>query len=103
MCCIYELNKAIGFKTGDYMMITLKEAHYSITIAKALAKIPEIIERNYVSGKYALFIKIVAEDNEHHRKVVYEKVYHIKAAGSADTFISFGAEFKRNPPIRIRE
>jgi len=91
----------LGFQTGAYMGIVLKEAHFSYRVAKELAKIPEVIECDYVSGEYALFIKVVAANNEHLRKIIYEKVHLIKGVGGTDTFISFGKEFRRSAPIRL--
>ena len=98
----------LGYNTSAYMGIVLKEAHYSYEVAKAMLAIPEVVECNYVSGQYALFIKIVAANNEHLREIVYEKVHLIQGVGSTDSFISFGPEkisfgeeFKRSAPIRV--
>lgn len=93
--------KKLGYNTAAYMGIVLKEASQSYQVAKELTKIPEIIECNFVSGKYALFIKTVAINNDHLRRILYEKVHLIEGVGSTDTFILFGSEFKREVPITL--
>lgn len=39
-----------------------------------------------VSGKYALFIKIVAANNEELREVLYDQIHQIEGVGSTDSF-----------------
>lgn len=94
--------KGIGFNTAAYMGIVLKQADQSYRVAKALEDIPEVTECNFVSGKYALFVRVVAINNDHLRRILYEKVHHIEGVASTDTFISFGSEFKREAPITLK-
>jgi len=95
-----ELNaKEMGFETITYTGIVTKEAHFSYSIAEKLKEIPEVIECHWVSGKYALFIKIVSSNNEELRKVLYEQIHQIEGVGSTDSFFSFGAAFEKNLPV----
>lgn len=95
-----QLNpKELGFETITYTGIVTKEARYSYSIAEKLKEIPEVIECHWVSGKYALFIKIVAANNEELRKVLYEQVHQIEGVGSTDSFFSFGSAFEKNFPV----
>lgn len=91
--------KQLGFETITYTGIVTKEARYSYSIAEKLKEIPEVIECHWVSGKYALFIKIVAANNEELRKVLYEQVHQIEGVGSTDSFFSFGSAFEKNLPV----
>jgi Lrp/AsnC family transcriptional regulator for asnA, asnC and gidA len=91
--------KELGFETITYTGIVTKEARYSYSIAEKLKEIPEVIECHWVSGKYALFIKIVAQNNEELRKILYEQVHQIEGVGSTDSFFSFGAAFEKNLPV----
>lgn len=91
--------KELGFETITYTGIVTKEARYSYSIAEKLKEIPEVIECHWVSGKYALFIKIVAANNEELRKVLYEQVHQIEGVGSTDSFFSFGSAFEKNFPV----
>ena len=66
---------------------------------QALSEIDEIVECNYVSGNYAIFILIFAKDNEHLKDILYEKVHLINGVAGTDTFICFDTGFKKNVPI----
>tara|TARA_B110000285_G_scaffold206839_1_gene245736 strand:- start:3960 stop:4445 length:486 start_codon:yes stop_codon:yes gene_type:complete len=93
----------LGYTTGVYMGIVLKEASLSNLVTKELQKIPEIIECDLVSGEYAIFVKIVATNNEHLRTIIYDKVHLINGVGSTNTFFSFSKEFQRSAPIRLTD
>ena len=91
--------KELGFETITYTGIVTKEARYSYSIAEKLKEIPEVIECHWVSGKYALFIKIVSINNEELRKILYEQIHQIEGVGSTDSFFSFGAAFDKSLPV----
>ncbi|WBX68179.1 Lrp/AsnC ligand binding domain-containing protein [Tenacibaculum dicentrarchi] len=69
--------KMLGYKTKSYTGIRLREARFAKEVMKALEKIPEITECNFVSGNYAIFILIYAKDNEHLQKILYDNVHLI--------------------------
>ena len=92
--------KQIGFETITYTGIVTKEARFSYSISEKLKEIPEVVECHWVSGKYALFIKIVAANNEELREVLYDQIHQIEGVGSTDSFFSFGSTFKKNIPVR---
>lgn len=91
--------KILGYGACSFTGIVLKEAHYAQRVVDALAQIPEVVECDFVSGKYAVFVKVFAANNEHMREVLYEKIHQIEGVSGTDTFISFGAQFKRSAPI----
>ena len=91
--------KHLGYNACSFTGIMLKEAHYAKQVVDELQKIPEVVECDYVSGKYAVFVKVFAADNEHMREVLYEKIHQIEGVSGTDTFISFGAQFSRSVPI----
>lgn len=92
--------KQIGFETITYTGIVTKEARFSYSISEKLKEIPEVVECHWVSGKYALFIKIVAANNEELREVLYDQIHQIEGVGSTDSFFSFGSAFEKNIPVR---
>jgi Lrp/AsnC family transcriptional regulator for asnA, asnC and gidA len=91
--------KKLGFKTKSYTGIRLREARFAKDVMRELEKIDEIVECNFVSGNYAIFILIYARDNEHLQKILYDKVHLINGVAGTDTFICFDTCFKRNIPI----
>ena len=89
-------SKAMGYESFTYTGIVTKEARFAYSIAEKLKMIPAVVECHLVSGKYALFIKIVAKNNEELRKVLHEQIHYIEGVGSTDSFISFGTAFEKN-------
>ncbi|NVK52578.1 MAG: winged helix-turn-helix transcriptional regulator [Flavobacteriaceae bacterium] len=92
--------KKLGFNTKSYTGIRLREARFAKSVMEALTKIDEVVECNYVSGNYAIFILIFAHNNEHLREILYEQVHLINGVAGTDTFICFDAGFKKNVPIQ---
>ncbi|CAL2065644.1 Lrp/AsnC family transcriptional regulator [Tenacibaculum sp. 190524A05c] len=88
--------KKLGYKTKSYTGIRLREARFAKEVMRELEKIDEIVECNFVSGNYAIFILIFARDNEHLQKILYDKVHLINGVAGTDTFICFDTCFKRN-------
>ena len=95
--------KQLGYKTKSYTdnvhLIRLREARFAKDVMKELEKIEEIVECNFVSGNYAIFILIFAKDNEHLQRILYDNVHLINGVAGTDTFICFDTCFKRNIPI----
>ncbi|MCU0340003.1 MAG: Lrp/AsnC ligand binding domain-containing protein [Spirosomaceae bacterium] len=91
--------RKLGYEWGAFTGITLKEDSDSEKIIEALRAIPEVTECYYITGKYTLYIRIVARSNEHMRRVLYEKIDHIPGVLKTESLIDFGAAFKRNVPI----
>ena len=94
--------KLLGYQTKSYTGIRLKSAHFAEHVVTELNKVPEVVECNYVSGNYAIFILLFAKDNDHLRALLYDKVHMIEGVAGTDTFICFSTNFKKNVPISIQ-
>ncbi|WP_291103133.1 MULTISPECIES: Lrp/AsnC family transcriptional regulator [unclassified Flavobacterium] len=88
--------KKIGYDWGAFTGITLNKDQDSGRIIEELKKIPEITECYYISGLYTLYIKIIARNHEHMRKVLYEKIDNIPGISKTDSIMELGCAFKRN-------
>jgi Lrp/AsnC family transcriptional regulator, regulator for asnA, asnC and gidA len=91
--------RKLGYEWGAFTGVILKEDSDSKQIIEALRQIPEVTECYYITGKYALYIRIVARSNEHMRRVLYDKIDHIPGVLKTESLIDFGAAFKRNVPV----
>lgn len=89
--------KKIGYDWGAFTGITLDKDHDSERIIKALEAIPEVTECYYITGGYTLYLRIVARDHEHMRKILYGKIDNIPGIIKTDSIIELGCAFKRNP------
>ena len=88
--------KKIGFDWASFTGITLNKDQDSNRIIAELKNILEITECYYVTGSFTLYIKIVAQDHEHMRKILYEKIDNIPVISKTDSIIELGCAFKRN-------
>lgn len=88
--------KKVGYDWGAFTGITLNKDQDSTRIIEELKKIPEITECYYISGLYTLYIKIIARNHEHMRKVLYEKIDNIPGISKTDSIMELGCAFKRN-------
>ena len=88
--------KKVGYDWGSFTGITLNKDQDSDRIIEALKQIPEITECYYITGSFTLYIKIIAKDHEHMRKVLYEKIDTIPGIAKTDSIIELGCAFKRN-------
>ena len=91
--------RKMGYEWSAFTGIVLKEDCNSEIIIDALKQIPEVVECYYITGQYTLYIRIVAKNSEHMRRVLYEKIDHIPGVLKTESLIDFGLSFKRNVPI----
>lgn len=85
----------IGYHTCAYMGIFLKDSNDFSHVVDALKKVPEVVECHYTTGKYALYLKIYAQDNSHFLSVIHDKIQSIDGIDSTETLISLGEAFRR--------
>jgi Lrp/AsnC family transcriptional regulator for asnA, asnC and gidA len=88
--------KKIGYDWASFTGITLNKDPDSLQVIEALKNIPEITECYYVTGSFTLYIKIIAKNHEHMRKILYEKIDNIPGIAKTDSIIELGCAFKRN-------
>ncbi|MBP4141884.1 Lrp/AsnC family transcriptional regulator [Flavobacterium sp. I-SCBP12n] len=88
--------KKVGYDWGSFTGITLNKDQDSNRIIEELKKVPEITECYYITGSFTLYIKIIAKDHEHMRKILYEKIDNIPGIAKTDSIIELGCAFKRN-------
>lgn len=90
---------SLGYKTCAFVGINLKKACLYQDIAEELRKIPEIVECHYVTGNYSLFIKVIAQDNEHLRRILSDKLQRLEIVERTETIISLEESFRHQLPI----
>lgn len=91
--------KVLGYGSSAFTGIILKEVANTSSVMDALGQIPEVVECYFVSGAYNLFVKIIAQDNDHLMHVLYDKIDSIKGIVRTETLINFRTVIKRGCPI----
>ncbi len=90
----------LGYNTCAYMGIYLDKATCHGKVVTELEKIPEIVECHYITGQYAIFIKVQTKTNKHLKKLIDEQIQVIEGISRTETFISLEQEFKRQVPVK---
>ncbi|MGL5787721.1 MAG: Lrp/AsnC family transcriptional regulator [Bacteroidales bacterium] len=88
----------VGYETCTFMGLYLKDPSRFSEVVDALYQIPEVLECHYTTGKYDLFIKIYARNNQHLLEIIHTKLQPLGLSGS-ESLISFKEAFKRQLPI----
>lgn len=91
--------KKVGLHTCAYIGIYLEKAGMYKEVVEQLRQIPEIIECNYTTGNYSIFIKVFTRDNEHLKMILSDKLQSINGISRTETFIALEDSFSRNIPI----
>lgn len=79
---------ALGFSICAFISISLAEASRYPEVVAALKKIPEVVECHFITGKYALMIKIYCQDHDHLMRVLINTIQNIPYISSTETVIS---------------
>ncbi len=90
----------LGYNTCAFMGIYLDNAKYHTSVVDALREIPEVIECHYVTGQYAIFVKIQTKTNKHFKQLIDRELQDVKGIARTETFISLEMDFKRQVPIK---
>ena len=71
---------AIGLKDIVFIEVTLDKHDDKVLVrfGEALAKIPEVIEANLVTGEYDYLVKVAVADTAHYERFLREKLYRIQ-------------------------
>jgi len=96
----YDIDpKMIGYHTCAYIGIFLEKGGHYVYVLKELEKIQEIIQCNFTTGNYSMFIKLYARDNEHLKIILENQLLKIKGISRTETIISLEDNFNRFLPI----
>lgn len=89
---------AVGYETCAYVGLYLRDPSQFDHVVEELKKIPEIIECHFTTGRYDIFVKLYARNNDH---LLHLLQHELQALGLArtETLLSFKEAFKRPIPI----
>jgi len=88
----------IGYDTCAYMGFFLTDPTKFNEVVEQLKNIPEVVECHFTTGKYDMFIKLYAKNNDHLLHIIHEKMQSLGLART-ESLISFKEVFKRPLPV----
>lgn len=89
---------SIGYDTCAYMGFFLKDPSAFDEVVVKLREIPEVVECYFTTGKYDMFIKLYARNNDHLLHLIHEKLHNLGLART-ESLISFKEVFNRQLPV----
>lgn len=90
---------SVGYQTCAFIGLYLQKASQYQDVIKALDEIPEIVECHFTTGKYALFLKVYAKNNQHLLNIIHQHLQEIDGIASTETIISFDQAYRKQLPI----
>lgn len=89
---------SVGYDTCAYVGIFLNDSSKFDTVVEHLKAMPEVVECYYTTGKYDMFVKLYAHNNDHLLSLIHNEFLHL-GLGRTETLITFKEVFKRQIPI----
>ena len=87
--------QAIGLNICAFVSISISEVNKYPKVVEELKKINEVVECHFVTGKYALLVKIYCFDHDHLMQVLVNTLQKMPFVQSTDTMISLDQPIER--------
>ncbi|MCQ2135834.1 MAG: Lrp/AsnC ligand binding domain-containing protein [Bacteroidales bacterium] len=87
--------QTLGLNVCAYVSVSLSEANKYPQVIEAFERIPEIVECHFVTGKYALLVKLYCFDHDHLMEVMLNTIQKIPYVQSTETQISLDQAIER--------
>ena len=89
---------AVGYETCAYIGFFLNDPSKFNEVVDRLKSVPEVVECYFTTGKYDLFIKLYAQNNDHLLQIIHDRFMKM-GLGRSETLITFKEVFKRQIPV----
>lgn len=89
---------SLGFDTCSYVGFFLKDPTHLNEVIEKLKEIPEVVECHFTTGRYDLFIKLYARNNDDLLNIIQNKLLSLGLART-ESLISFKEIFNRPLPV----
>ena len=88
-------HQALGLNICAFVSVSLSEASKYNEVVASLRQIPEVVECHFVTGKYALLVKLYCFDNDHLMEVLLNTIQKIPFILATDTMIALDEAIDR--------
>ena len=87
--------QTLGLNVCAFVGIQLSQANQYPTVIEALKGISEVVECHFVTGKYALWLKLYCRDHDHLMEVLIDIIRNIPSVIQTETLISLDQAIER--------
>ena len=92
--------KALGYDVCAFVGVQFSSANQYEGVVEALKNMQEVVECHFITGAYALLIKIYCKNNEHLMEVLVNTIQNIPGVLNTETFISLDQAFERQVYVK---
>ena len=89
----------LGYDVCAFVGINLHNARDYKTVIGYLIKMPEVLEAHYTTGKYNIFLKIIAKSTRGLYDFLIERIQEIAEIQSTETLISLEIPIDKDIPV----
>lgn len=93
---------SVGYNTCAYVGVFLNDASKYDQVVEHLKQMPEVVECYFTTGKYDMFVKLYAYNNDHLLNIIHNKFLKIGLVRT-ETLITFKEIFKRQLPVKPKD
>lgn len=86
----------MGWTVSAFVGIYLRDTSKFKEAYNALKAIPEVVKIHYTTGRFNVFIKVHARDNQHLKEILQDKVEPIEYIRRTETFLSLEESLNRH-------
>lgn len=90
----------LGLGVCAFVCVSLSETTKYHEVIANLKAVPEVVECHFVTGKYALLLKIYCRDNDHFMDVLLHHIQPIPYVQETETMIALDSAFERQIDIK---
>ena len=87
--------QALGLNVCAFVSVSLSEANKYPDVIESFKRISEIVECHFVTGKFAILIKLYCFDHDHLMEILLNTIQKIPYVQSTDTQISLDQAIER--------
>lgn len=87
--------KALGLNVCAFMAVSLNKANCYEQVVNDLKKIPAVVECHFVTGEFALLLKIYCMDHNHLMSVIMNSIQNVPNVAKTQTFVSLDQAIDR--------
>lgn len=92
--------KALGFGVCAFVGVQFTSTNQYHGVIESLKLMPEVVECHFITGNFALLLKIFCRDNEHLMEVLVTTIQNIPGIANTETFISLDQAFERQVYVK---
>lgn len=92
--------QALGYNICAFIGVQLSEANMYNSVVETLMKIAEVVECHFVTGDYAVLLKVYCRDNDHLMSVLIDTIQNINGIAKTNTFMSLNHAFERQVYVK---